>query len=273
MSQDGQKCELKNKVVELEDRQRRDNLVIEGLPEEKGESQKQCESATRKFLKDTLEVPNADKIVIGRVHRMGAYKDNKNRATVIKFDHYKEREAVWAKGKGLPSDGAHKIKENLSKESERARTKLYPIMRAARSKGYYSKLESNKLIVKDYDQGVNISCTLDTLDQLPADLDPEKLFTPVKDNVTCYYTFFSPHSSFYPCTFSDDDGYSYNCLEQYYIRTNAVSVGDNTLASRIMGVTDPATMKSMAKGKFERLDLDTKQNHLKKRNEVEVWAE
>ena len=30
-----------------------------------------------------------------------------------------------------------------------------------------------------------------------------------------------------------------------------------------MGVSDPAVMKQMAKGKFERLPLDTKQNTLK----------
>ncbi len=258
-----EKCELKNKIIELEDRQRRDNLVIEGLPEEKGETPKQCEKLARKFLKDTLELPNADNIVIGRVHRVGAPKDNKNRATVIKFDHYKERESVWAKGKGLPNEGVHKVKENFSKESEKARTKLYPIMRAARSKGYYSKLEGHKLIVRDHDKGINLTCTLDTLHQLPKDLDPEKLFTPVKDNVTCYYTLFSPHSSFFPCSFNDEDGYDYNCLEQYYIRKNALSIGDNVLAVKVMGVSDPSVMKSMAKGKFDGLDLDIRQNHLK----------
>ena len=30
-----------------------------------------------------------------------------------------------------------------------------------------------------------------------------------------------------------------------------------------MGISDPAVIKSMARGKFEALDLDTKQNHIK----------
>ena len=256
-----EKLELQNKVIELEDRQRRDNLVIEGLPDKRGETPRQCESEARKFFKNTLEVPNADKIVIGRCHRMGAFKEDKCRSTVIKFDHYK-RESVWSKGKGLPNESSQKVKENFSKASEKARTKMYPIMKAARSKGYYSKLESNKLIIRDHDKGINLSCTLDNLDQLPEDLNPEKLFTPVKNNITCYYTLFSPHSSLYECSF-EEDGYTYNCLEQYFIRKNALSVGDHVLANKVMGIKDPAIMKGMARGKFDNLELDIKQNHIK----------
>ncbi len=257
-----EKIELRNKVIELEDRQRRDNLVIEGLPDKKGETPRQCETEARKFIKNTLDVPNADKIVIGRCHRMGAFKEDKCRATVIKFDHYKQRESVWSKGKGLPNESTQKVKENFSKESEKARTKMYPIMKAARSKGYYSKLESNRLIIRDHDKGINLSCTMDSLHQLPDDLNPEKLFTPVKNNITCYYTLFSPHSSFYECSF-DEDGFTYNCLEQYYIRKNAISMGEHVLANKVMGIRDPAVMKSMSKGKFDNLDLDIRQNHLK----------
>ncbi len=45
-------------------------------------------------------------------------------------------------------------------------------MRTARSKGYLSKLEGNKLIVKDIknNTGANVICTLNSLDKLPPDL-------------------------------------------------------------------------------------------------------
>ncbi len=259
-----EKMEIKNKLSEVEDRQRRDNLVFEGVPDKKGETASECATNMRKHLKDTLNVPNADNIVIGRVHRLGAFKEGENRQTIIKFDRFQEREKVWAKGKGLASDSSHKIKENFSKESEKARSKLYPLMRAARNKGYFAKLEGHKLIVRDTRDGknLNVTCTLDNTSQLPADLDPEKLFTPSKNGVTLYYTLFSPHSSFYECEFTQN-GYTYNCLEQYIIRKNALTIKDNDLARRVMGVHDPAVMKSMAKGKFDKIDLDIKQQHMR----------
>ncbi len=259
-----EKMEIKNKLSEVEDRQRRDNLVFEGVPDKKGESAGECRSSMRKHLKDTLKVTDADNISMGRVHRLGAYKEGENRQTIVKFDLFQQREKVWAKGKGLPTDTTTRIKENFSKESEKARSKLYPLMRAARNKGYFAKLEGHKLIVRDTRDGknLNVTCTMDNTSQLPPDLDPEKLFTPSKDGVTLYYTLFSPHSSFYECEFTHN-GLTFNSLEQYIIRTNALTIQDNDLAERVMGVQDPSVMKSMAKGKFDKIDLDIKQQHVK----------
>ena len=261
-----QKKLLQGKVMELEDRQRRDNLVFEGIPDAQGESQKDCEKNTRKHLKDTLKVPGSDKLCIGRVHRLGKYKDGQNRQTIVKFDRFPDRQKVWSKGVELPANSDHKVKENFSKESDKARSKLYPIMKIARSKGYYSKLEGHKLIVRDTTgarNNVNVTCTMDTLHLLPSDLDPAKLFTPVKDGITLYYTIFSPHSSFYPCTFHED-GMKYNSLEQYVIRQNAIAIKDHVLARKVTGISDPTVMKQLAKGKFDGLDVDVKMVNLKK---------
>ena len=255
------KQEIKNKLNELEDRQRRDNLVFEGVPDKKGETPRDCMKNIRKHLKETLSIPNADDIVIGRAHRLGPYKEGENRQTILKFDRYQEREKVWSKGKELPHTSANKIKENFSKDTEKARSKLYPLMKIARSKGYFAKLEGHKLIVRDK-ENVNITCTLDDLSQLPADLDPAKLFTPQDNNVTLYYTLFSPHSAFYKCEFHEG-GLTFNCLEQYVIHKNALTIKDEKLADSVLGVHDPVVMKSMAKGKFGKIDLDIKQDHVK----------
>ncbi len=256
------KSDLRSKVTELEDRQRRDNLVIDGITDCDNETTRECVRKTREFFKDTLKVPNSDNIILGRVHRLGKYSETKCRQTIVKFDHYGQRESVWDLGRNLPANSSHKVRENYSKESERARSKLYPIMKAARAKNYYSRLEGHKLIVRSTEKNVNVTVTMDTLDNLPEDLNPEKLFTVSKDGVTCYYTLFSPHSSFYKCEFNEE-GLQYNCLEQYYVRNNAKLVEDHVLARKVMGVSDPAVMKQMAKGKFDRLPLDTKQNTLK----------
>ena len=137
----------------------RDNLIIDGLPDSNDESTLDCEKKTVDFLKDTVKVPNAENLVIGRVHRIGPFKDNKCRSTIVKFDQYKHREQVYRKGKNLPTNGAHRIKENFSRESEKARGLLYPIMKLAREKGYFSKLEGNRLIVRDR-VSINVTCTV-----------------------------------------------------------------------------------------------------------------
>ncbi len=139
-------------------------------------------------------------------------------------------------------------------------------MKIARSKGYFAKLEGHKLIVRD-NVNVNVTCTMDTLDQLPEDLDPAKLFTPSKDGVTLYYTVFSPHSSFFPCKFHEG-GVKYNNLEQYIIHKNAIAIKDHRLATKILGVSDPTIMKTMAKGKFNNLDIEVKMVNVKKGMEL-----
>ena len=184
------------------------------------------------------------------------------RSTIVKFDQYKQREHVYQKGKNLPANGGHRIKENFSRESDKQRGLLFPIMKLAREKGYYSKLEGNRLIVRDR-VSVNVTCTVDTLDKLPQDLSPEKLFTPTKDGVTLFYTLFSPHSNFYQCDFTDDDGIQYNCVEQFLVYKNFLSVGNNSMARKVLGVSDPAVIKSMGRDQFNNLDNDIKMNHMK----------
>ena len=48
------------------------------------------------------------------------------------------------------------------------------------------------------------------------------------------------------------------------MRRNALIVNDSKLATRVMGLEDPAVIKSLAKGKFDNIPLDTKQETVKK---------
>ncbi len=254
-----EKNELKQKVTELEDRQRRDNLVIEGLEDTEKESAKMCENKARSFMKNDLKMNNADKVVIGRVHRMGRYSADKPRATIIKFDRYKEREAVWQRRSKVPN--GKRLKENFSRQTERDRSKLFPIMKAARNHGYFSKLEGNRLIVSKSDENVHLSVTVDTLSDLPADLQPDKLFTPSKDGVTLFYSRYSPHSNFHKCQFVEG-GKEFTSVEQYLVYHNALSAGNTSVANKVLNLEDPAQIKSL--GKDLVVDYDTKKEHMRK---------
>ena len=253
-----EKKDLQQKVIELEDRQRRDNLVIEGISDSERESKKECESKARNFMRNDLKINGANQLVLGRVHRMGRYNANKCRPTIVKFDRFKERERVWNKRKAAPE--GTRLKENFSKETEKSRSKLFPIMFAARKKNYFAKVDGNKLIIRNT-AGVDITCTVDTLNKLPADLNPATLFTPTKDNVTLFYTVNSPHSNFHKCEFVEGDKV-YSCVEQYYVYSNAVSANEPQVAEQVYKATDPAYIKSL--GKDLSVEMDTKKEHLKK---------
>ena len=56
-----------NKLVELEDRSRRNNLRIDGIKEKVGESWEDCEAEVEKLFREKLDIE--DKIIIERAHR------------------------------------------------------------------------------------------------------------------------------------------------------------------------------------------------------------
>ena len=56
-----------NKLVELEDRSRRNNLSIDGIKEKVGESWEDCEAEVEKPFREKLDIE--DKIIIERAHR------------------------------------------------------------------------------------------------------------------------------------------------------------------------------------------------------------
>ncbi len=258
--QNAERVELKHKVIDLEDRSRRDNLVIDGLSDSQGESKNDCESKARTFMQKTMKIHNAQKLCLGRVHRLGQYRPNKTRPTIIKFDLYKQREAVWNGRRNLPSKSPITIKENFSKETDKARVHLMPIMRAARKLDYFAKMEGQRLILSKGD--FNAVVTMDTLENLPSELNPEKVFTPCKNNVTLFYTVNSPHSNFYPCKFVEN-GKDYNCVEQYFVYKNATCAGDNAIAQKVMKLEDPVAIKNCGKG-IRPLDNDIKMENMKK---------
>ncbi len=260
--QNRERIELKNKMVDLEDRSRRDNLVIEGIPDCENETKQVCENKTRKFLNEKLQVKNSGKMALGRVHRIGPYKKNQTRSTIIKFDIYKQRDTVWEGRKNLPKGSRVRVRENFSKETESARAQLAPIMRIARKKNYYARLETNRLIVRDRDRDVNVTVTIDTLDKLPSDLKPEKIFTPTRSNVTLFYSKHSPHSNFYIRKFTEN-GNEYCCVEQYLVHKNALAAGDTRWASRVMTVQEPSEIKSMGKS-ITNIENDTRMENMKK---------
>ena len=82
------------KVVELEDRSRRNNLRIDGITEKENETWDECEQEVQSLIKDKLGI--AEKIVIERAHRIKKKGNSENsgkpRTIVCRFRNFKVRQ-------------------------------------------------------------------------------------------------------------------------------------------------------------------------------------
>ena len=89
--------DIKEKLNDLEDRSRRNNLRINGLSEDDNETPSETErKVTGMFLKDL----GVSEIAIERAHRSGSktYKDgntNSKRVIVMKCLKYKDKETIF----------------------------------------------------------------------------------------------------------------------------------------------------------------------------------
>ena len=82
---------MKEKARNLQDRSRKDNLRLDGIPEYEEETQ----DVTEKLLKNTLcEKLCVIKIQIKRAHRDEAKAADKDRTAVARFSSYKGKQRV-----------------------------------------------------------------------------------------------------------------------------------------------------------------------------------
>ena len=72
-----------NKLVDLEDCSRRNNLRIDGIKEKVGESWEDCEAEVEKLFREKLDIE--DRIIIERAHR--AKKNKKQQKQSAKDNH------------------------------------------------------------------------------------------------------------------------------------------------------------------------------------------
>ena len=66
--------ELQDKISKMEDRSRWNNIGVDGVTEEKGETWEDCENKFLKILNDKLEIEN---VTIERAHRIKPYQNKK----------------------------------------------------------------------------------------------------------------------------------------------------------------------------------------------------
>ena len=82
------------KLVELEDRSRRNNIRIDLIKEDNKESWEECERKVHSMLKEWLDIENVE---IERAHRAGRKSRNKPRTIVSKPLRLKDKQNILKK--------------------------------------------------------------------------------------------------------------------------------------------------------------------------------
>jgi hypothetical protein len=88
------KDNIQEKLIDLEARSMRDNLIFYGIAETQDEN---CETLVGTFITETLELAEMKNTRLDRAHRLGPPNDKKTRPIVAKFHYYQDREKIRMK--------------------------------------------------------------------------------------------------------------------------------------------------------------------------------
>ena len=95
--------EVSKKLIELEDRSRRNNLRFDGLMEDPNETWDDCERKVQDFLLNKLNIEG--NIEINRCHRFGKRRGSRPRTIVCRFLRFKDKQKIIQNAKKLKDTG------------------------------------------------------------------------------------------------------------------------------------------------------------------------
>ncbi|XP_065662636.1 uncharacterized protein LOC136085270 [Hydra vulgaris] len=137
---------IQKKLREIEDRSRRNNLKVDGINKNEGESWKESELKVKKVFEELLSVKN---VQIERAHRTGKKEPNKPRTIVIKLLDFKDKVAILSKSSNLKGKNIY-INEDFCSETTQIRKGLREKMKIERAAGKFAFISYDKLIIRDW---------------------------------------------------------------------------------------------------------------------------
>ena len=139
--------DVSEKLIELEDRSRRNNLRFDGLTEDTNETWDDCERKIQKILSDKLEI--TEDVEIERCHRMGKRKGNRPRTIIYKFLRFKDKRKILKNAKKLKNSGIY-IYEDFCNDTMELRKSLWEEVMEHRRQGKFAFLNYRSIIVRNH---------------------------------------------------------------------------------------------------------------------------
>ena len=244
---ESEQSKLKRRIQDLEKRVLENSLVLRGVKDEKWEEEKDTLKKVYQEISHLMEIKDgedrlevAHEVGIRRCRRMGRYQPERNRPISLELVHRQDVLYLLEHKKEL-NKGVYLDKE-YSKEVEKKRKVLLPILKAARDTDKYrkrSRMEEDKVVIKGKHYGLN------NLDELPEDLETFKITTKEDDNTLAFFGELNPLSNFHPARFSMNETV-YSSSEQYIQHTKALFFKDNKTAEAILAASTPHECKDLA---------------------------
>lgn len=140
--------DLKLKSVDIEDRNRRSNLRIDGLVESSDEKEWEVtKTKVKKLFAEKLEIDR--EIKIERAHRVGKDYPGRERTVVLKLHDFEDKKVIMEKVSKLKGTNVF-INEDFSEATRKVRKELFAQAKTHRQNGYFAKVVYNKLIVREF---------------------------------------------------------------------------------------------------------------------------
>ena len=143
-----------NKLVELEDRSRRNNIRIDGIEEDENETWESCEDKVQQLIKENLGIES--NVEIERCHRMKKNQKNQTnndrrprpRTIVCKLLRFKDKQKIIQSSKRLKNSGIF-VYEDFCKDTMDLRKQLWEKVLDYRAQNKIAYLNYRSIVVKN----------------------------------------------------------------------------------------------------------------------------
>ena len=106
----------REKLVDLEDRSRRNNLRVDGMIESERQNWEVTEEKVKSLFREQLNI--SEDIEIDRAHRVGRWDINKPRTIILRCHRYKQKVEIQRAAKKLKGTCVY-INDDYSNETEK----------------------------------------------------------------------------------------------------------------------------------------------------------
>ena len=236
--------QLRSRLQNLDRQSKKDNILIFGIPERKGETHSECLYQARRVLYQ-IGFAYPDEIRLLKCHRKGRFDGRphaKPRPILIRFHWSGDREEAWYRRSLLNGSSVY-FGEDYPEDVERNRKTLWPAYKRAlaqRNKYNSVQLDDDKLKI---DHKVY---TVQNMHTLPPDLNMSDKAEKSDTATKAFFGKQSPLSNHHPAPFKLEN-LKYNCTEQFLMKEKALLFDDEITAHKIMVSSDPVEQKRLGK--------------------------
>jgi ribA/ribD-fused uncharacterized protein len=157
------------------------------------------------------------------------------RPIIVRFVCHGDLERVWA-ARGKLKKSKIFMTEDFPKEYINRRRALFPVMKRARELNHHAVIKGDRLFIDRQPYTVN------TVNNLPAELQPAAAAIRKEENVLAFFSGATPLSNFYRANFIID-GRTYTSMEQYFQYSKALFAESPDKAQQILNASNPAICK------------------------------